>query len=55
MANSPAREAKQIRRHLEACWQCRVELEEFEKTVASYVHYQKDVFQPQLRASFSVG
>jgi hypothetical protein len=38
-----ARKARQVRRHLEACWQCRAELESFEATVAECVRYRKQV------------
>jgi hypothetical protein len=43
------REANQARAHLEACWQCRVEFEELQKTIAECVRYRKDIqqFLPQ--------
>ncbi len=37
------RKSRQVRRHLEACWQCRGELEELEGTVAECVRYRKQV------------
>ncbi|HJZ96942.1 MAG TPA: zf-HC2 domain-containing protein [Candidatus Solibacter sp.] len=37
------RKAKQIRSHLEACWQCRTELQVLEATVADCMKYRKDV------------
>ena len=40
---SPARVAGSIRKHLEACWQCRAELEELQKTVGECVRYRKNV------------
>ncbi len=39
----PARKARQVRKHLEACWQCRAELESLEATVAECVRYRKQV------------
>jgi hypothetical protein len=35
------RQARQVRRHVEACWQCRSELEELETTVAECVRYRQ--------------
>jgi len=40
---STTRSAGQIRSHLEACWQCRAELEELQKTVGECVRYRKNV------------
>jgi Putative zinc-finger len=37
----PARKARQVRRHVEACWQCRAELEELEKTVGECMRYRR--------------
>jgi Putative zinc-finger len=37
----PARKARQVRRHVEACWQCRTELEELQTTVGECVRYRK--------------
>ena len=39
----PARKARQVRRHLEACWQCRAEMESLQATVAECVRYRKQV------------
>jgi hypothetical protein len=44
----PARKARQVRRHVEACWQCRTELEELEKTVGECVRYRKKVQEAPL-------
>ena len=38
------REAEEVRGHLRACWQCRTELEEIERTIGECVHYRKIVF-----------
>ncbi|MGB9455557.1 MAG: hypothetical protein WCB12_05920 [Bryobacteraceae bacterium] len=39
----PARKSRQVRKHLQACWQCRAELESLEATVAECVRYRKQV------------
>jgi hypothetical protein len=39
----PGRKARQVRKHLEACWQCRAEMESLEATVADCVRYRKQV------------
>lgn len=39
----PRRKARQVRRHLEACWQCRAELEELQNAVGDCVRYRKSV------------
>ncbi len=44
----PARKSRQVRGHLEACWQCRTAVEDLETTVASCVHYRKNVLQAHL-------
>jgi hypothetical protein len=36
-----AREAGRIRAHLEACWQCRTELEDLQRTVGECVRYRR--------------
>jgi hypothetical protein len=41
----PSSTASRTRLHLEACWQCRVELEDVQKTVAECVRYRKDAQQ----------
>src|SRR4029077_11378287 len=45
---SPARDAAAIRSHLEACWQCREQLEELQNTVGECVRYRKNVLQRHL-------
>ncbi len=40
-----ASEAPAVRAHLEACWECRMELEEFQKTIVECVRYRKNVLQ----------
>ena len=35
--------SRQVRRHLEACWQCRGSVEELQGTVAECVHYRKQI------------
>jgi len=35
--------SRQVRRHLEACWQCRGSLEELQATVAECIRYRKQV------------
>jgi hypothetical protein len=42
------RKARQIRTHLEACWQCRTELKALETTVADCVRYRKEVLAENL-------
>ncbi len=37
----PARKVRQVGRHLEACWQCRTEVEELQGTVTDCVRYRK--------------
>jgi len=39
----PRRKARQVREHLEACWQCRAELDSLETAVADCVKYRKNV------------
>ena len=39
----PGRKARQIRKHLEACWHCRAELEELQNTAGDCVRYRKNV------------
>jgi hypothetical protein len=46
----PRRKARQVREHLEACWQCRAELESLETTVADCVKYRKHVLGAVLPA-----
>lgn len=44
----PPREAARIERHLEACWECRTQLEDIQKAISDYVRYRKDILQPEL-------
>jgi len=44
----PARKGRQVRRHLEACWQCRAEIEALETTVADCMRYRKQVLASRL-------
>ena len=39
----PGLKSRQVRRHLEACWQCRGSLEELQGTVAECVRYRKQL------------
>src|SRR6266849_3182926 len=45
---SPARPARRIRSHLEACWECRSALEEQQNAVGECVRYRKNVLQRHL-------
>lgn len=38
----PSRETRGLERHLEACWDCRAEIEELKKTVAECVRYRNE-------------
>jgi anti-sigma factor RsiW len=44
----PARKARAVRRHLEACWQCRTAIEELQGTVADCVRYRRNVLAAHL-------
>ena len=44
----PSRAAGEVRSHLEACWQCRTQLEELQETVSHSVAYRKNVLQRHL-------
>src|ERR1700730_2110361 len=44
----PSRKVRQVARHLEACWQCRSEVEELQGTVADCVRYRKNVLETHL-------
>src|SRR5437764_9958905 len=44
----PARKSRQVRGHLEACWQCRTAVEDLESSIAECVHYRKNVLQAHL-------
>jgi len=41
-------EAARVRLHLEACWDCRAELDAVEKTIAACVRYRKEVLEAHL-------
>ncbi len=43
-----AQEIPAVRAHLEACWQCRTELEELHKTINDCVRYRQNVLQSHL-------
>src|SRR6266699_360639 len=45
---SSARDAAAIRSHLEACWQCREQLEQLQNTVGECVRYRKNILQRHL-------
>jgi anti-sigma factor RsiW len=42
------RQASRVARHLDACWECRTQVDDIRKTIGEYVHYRKDVLQPSL-------
>jgi hypothetical protein len=42
------RKARQVRTHLEACWQCRAEVEELEAAIGECVRYRRNVLAPSL-------
>jgi hypothetical protein len=42
------RKARQVRSHLEACWQCRAQVEELENAIGECVRYRKNVLAPSL-------
>jgi hypothetical protein len=44
----PGRKARQIRTHLEACWQCRAQVEELQGVIGECVRYRKNVLAPGL-------
>ncbi|HUE22375.1 MAG TPA: zf-HC2 domain-containing protein, partial [Bryobacteraceae bacterium] len=46
----PGRKARAVQRHLEACWECRTEVEELQETVAECVRYRKQVLAEELPA-----
>jgi Putative zinc-finger len=44
----PGRKARQVRTHLEACWQCRAQAGELESAIGECVRYRKNVLAPSL-------
>src|ERR1017187_8501089 len=42
------RKARQVRTHLEACWECRAQGEALESAIGECVRYRKDVLAPSL-------
>jgi anti-sigma factor RsiW len=46
----PGRKSRAVQRHLEACWECRAEVEELQKTVAECVRYRKQFLTAALPA-----
>ena len=44
------RQAKQVERHLAACWQCRTHVEELQSTVAECMKYREQVLETHLPA-----
>src|SRR5690348_16769349 len=44
------RESGEVRAHLEACWQCRAQLEGLQATVSECVSYRKNVLERHLPA-----
>ncbi len=46
----PRRKTRQVKRHLEACWQCRSEVEGLQTTVADCVRYRRQALEKHLPA-----
>ena len=44
----PGRKARQVRSHLEACWQCRTQSEELQNVIRECVRYRKNILAPSL-------
>lgn len=44
----PGRQAARVARHLDACWECRTQVDDLRKTIGEYVHYRQDLLQPSL-------
>jgi hypothetical protein len=44
----PARAVRKIRTHLNACWECRAQLQEVEETISNCVGYRKNILQSHL-------
>jgi hypothetical protein len=47
----PGRKSRTVQHHLEACWECRTEVEELQQTVAECVRYRKQVLTEALPAA----
>ena len=43
-----SKHATAVRRHLEACWQCRAATEELQETIRDYVHFHKERILPSI-------
>src|SRR5215831_14227760 len=50
---APKRQVRKIQGHLEACWQCRAELEDLQSTMNMCVRYRKQVLVPCLPQAWS--
>src|SRR5580658_5601771 len=46
----PGRKSRSVERHLEACWECRTEVEDLQATVADCVRYRKQFLAEVLPA-----
>ena len=44
----PATDSADVRRHLEACWDCRAELDRIQKTISECVEYRQAVLREHL-------
>jgi len=44
----PGRKARQVRGHLEACWQCRSQVEDLQGIITECVKYRKEVLAPMM-------
>ncbi len=44
----PSKEMEKLRTHLEACWSCRVNMEEIEATISSFVHFLNHSVAPNI-------
>ena len=45
---APGRKLRQVKSHLEACWECRTAAEELQETIAGCVRYRKNVLAAHL-------
>jgi anti-sigma factor RsiW len=46
----PGRKSRAVQRHLEACWECRTEVEELQATVADCIRYRNQILAEALPA-----